>query len=236
MADDTTAPAEASISMFENGPLQVEGGVPLIRQHRVDTERGEPIAYRTYDRLDTDERYFLCRCGGSSNKPYCDGTHAKIGFESDESERALHREAEPIGGTSIVIDDDRAICTSAGFCADSITNVWELAERIDVDTLALARAVEMVERCPSGALAYRLEGEGDAEYNEPELPAQVAVQDHGPLVVRGMVPVTNSAGEQLETRNRVSLCRCGASSLKPLCDATHVDIGFQDGRENNDTA
>ncbi|RUA24206.1 MAG: hypothetical protein DSY79_01150 [Chloroflexi bacterium] len=42
----------------------------------------------------------------------------------------------------------------------------------------------------------------------------------------GGIPVQRSDGPPLETRNRVTLCRCGASSKTPLCDGTHKDIGF----------
>ena len=33
------------------------------------------------DNLDGKHRIFLCRCGGSTTKPFCDGTHSKIGFQ-----------------------------------------------------------------------------------------------------------------------------------------------------------
>jgi len=51
-----------------DGPLKVQGPLEVV------TGTGRTI-------LRTTETY-LCRCGASSNKPYCDGTHKKIGFKS----------------------------------------------------------------------------------------------------------------------------------------------------------
>ena len=61
---------------------------------------------------------------------------------------------------------------------------------------------------------------------EQRLPAEVSVVPGGPLWVTGGLTVDNARGERLETRNRVTLCRCGASSNKPLCDGSHSDIDF----------
>jgi CDGSH-type Zn-finger protein/uncharacterized Fe-S cluster protein YjdI len=55
-----------SITPYPNGPLGVAGPVEIISG-----------TGRTVNRV---ERTALCRCGHSSNKPYCDGTHAKVGF------------------------------------------------------------------------------------------------------------------------------------------------------------
>jgi CDGSH-type Zn-finger protein len=40
--------------------------------------------------------------------------------------------------------------------------------------------------------------------------------------------VERADGVPLETRNRVTLCRCGQSANKPLCDGTHRTVGFRE--------
>lgn len=62
------SPGEVSITFATDGPIYVRGPMPLA-----DGAGGR------YD--DAGTRYALCRCGGSGNKPYCDGTHASMGFE-----------------------------------------------------------------------------------------------------------------------------------------------------------
>jgi uncharacterized Fe-S cluster protein YjdI len=64
---ETIAP-ETTITFEKDGPIFVRGAVPL--------SDGAGNAYE-----DAGARYALCRCGGSGNKPYCDGTHASMGFE-----------------------------------------------------------------------------------------------------------------------------------------------------------
>lgn len=60
--------ADVSITPTENGPYKVTGPVELIDPN------GNPINA-------PGQTVFLCRCGGSTNKPFCDGTHSKIGFQ-----------------------------------------------------------------------------------------------------------------------------------------------------------
>jgi 3-phenylpropionate/trans-cinnamate dioxygenase ferredoxin subunit len=60
--------ADVQVTVSENGPYKVAGPIELL------DHEGNPIAA-------PGETVFLCRCGGSTNKPFCDGTHSKIGFE-----------------------------------------------------------------------------------------------------------------------------------------------------------
>ena len=128
-------------------------------------------------------------------------------------------------GTDIDVYDDRPTCVHAGFCGNSATNVWNMAGETG-DSIVRAQAISMIERCPSGALTYSLPGQDEA--NEQALPVEVAVIDDGPLYVSGGVPVVSAEGDTYEVRNRVTLCRCGASANKPFCDGAHSDAGFED--------
>jgi uncharacterized Fe-S cluster protein YjdI len=62
-------PAEVTLTLEKDGPIHVRGPMPL------SDAAGNRWA-------DADHRYSLCRCGGSGNKPFCDGTHRTMGFES----------------------------------------------------------------------------------------------------------------------------------------------------------
>ena len=72
--------AEVKITVRHNGPYRVEGPVTLV-----DADGNE------YDLSARAGGFSLCRCGGSSTKPFCDSTHSRIGFQG--AERAV-REAE----------------------------------------------------------------------------------------------------------------------------------------------
>ncbi len=64
---------EIKISFSEDGPYRVTGPVKLVDQD------GKEVP--------TNVSFALCRCGGSSTKPFCDGTHSKIGFAAAEAAR-----------------------------------------------------------------------------------------------------------------------------------------------------
>ena len=65
---------EVRIKTLKDGPYEVKGAVQLV-----DAKRAEFTL--------SEEPFYLCRCGHSSNKPFCDGTHSKIGFKSEEPAR-----------------------------------------------------------------------------------------------------------------------------------------------------
>ena len=58
---------------------------PLNRKSVVYSELHEPLTWRKDAVLESDGSYRLCRCGQSSHKPFCDNTHARVGFDGTET-------------------------------------------------------------------------------------------------------------------------------------------------------
>jgi CDGSH-type Zn-finger protein len=222
----------AKITITKDGPYLVEGSVPLANQHIVTNAEGESLEWKEGESFPADAKYALCRCGQSTDKPFCDGSHKRVRFDGTEtaSREAYQRQAERIEGPTMVLDDAENLCAFARFC-DPHGRVWNLVEKTDH-----ANARKLVEHeaghCPAGRLVARDRASGKAL--EPHFePSLGLVQDtaqnvSGPIWVRGGIPIVAADGEVYEVRNRVTLCRCGASSNKPFCDGTHASIKFTD--------
>jgi CDGSH-type Zn-finger protein len=217
----------ARIKVQPNGPYLVSGAVPVTRRTIVASDEGEPIGVRTAAELGARNVVALCRCGGSSNKPFCDGTHAVEHFDGTETAptSTYDERAKSYEGAGVVVRDDRAICEHAGFCGNRLTNVWKMVEGTE-DPATSSQMMAMIEQCPSGALTYRLTAAGPEV--ERELPVGIAVTADGPYFVTGTIPVERSDGQPFEPRPRMTLCRCGGSANKPLCDGSHKETGFRD--------
>lgn len=220
----TEIKTDAVVEVTKDGPYHVTGGVPLVRISKVESEQREPIDWKVDEDLGAEDEWWLCRCGNSPEKPFCTGKHEE-GFDGTETAPTdtYAERAKALGGEQVTIKDDRSICTHAGFCANRVTNVWKAAKLIDTDADLREQMIGMVNRCPSGALTIEIDG----EETEPETPVRIAVQTNGPLLVQGRITIRRSDGQPLEVRNRVALCRCGQSKIKPLCDGSHSDAGFE---------
>jgi CDGSH-type Zn-finger protein len=218
---------DKKITVRPNGPYLLRGGIPLVRKSQVMSEHGEPLSWKEDGKINTESAYRLCRCGQSKSKPFCDGSHTMVDFDGKESADTgpISARSKTFRSPKIFIQEDYSICVHSGFCRDRLSDIWKM-RRDSNDAQVLARIIDKLDNCPSGALAYSLGGDG--EVIEPELAKEVVVIPDGPLWVTGRVSVERSDGQPIESRNRVTLCRCGASAIKPLCDGTHKEIVFSD--------
>lgn len=226
------------IVVMLDASYHVFGNVPLVHKTQIVSEYGEPLTWikdKVYEikKEEGCEFYDLCRCGHSKHKPFCDGSHCEIEFDGTETadtHPTASRSMKFPHGTRIIVMKDPLLCTQSGFCGLRDADMNQLVAATD-DTKVRSLVMAMVERCPSGSLTYRIDKDGPDI--EPDLPKQIAVTSeitsdgpiNGPLWVTGNIPVERSDGKPFETRNRITLCNCGHSCQKPLCDGSHREMG-----------
>lgn len=224
---------EPKIVVSENGPYLVTGQVPLSVQTIVPNREGLSWDWKEGRSFKVPAEYALCRCGRSRNKPFCDGSHARVRFNGTEtaSRQPYARQAETLEGPRLELRDAEPLCAFARFC-DPAGKIWSLIERTD-DPAVRELAIREAEHCPAGRLVVS-DPQSHQEF-EPTLPPSIgvvedpALQCSGPLWVRGGIRVESADGTPYERRNRVTLCRCGASVNKPFCNGSHASIRFRDG-------
>jgi CDGSH-type Zn-finger protein len=209
---DMSSDKKPSITPTRNGPYMVNGLQNLAN-------RKGP--------LETRESMFLCRCGHSGNKPYCDGTHAKIGFSSAKLAGRNPDRRDNYVGKHITIHDNRGICAHAGRCTDGLAAVFRLKEEpwIHPDAATVEEIIQTINKCPSGALSYSVAG---VEHRDRAGEPSVFVAPNGPYVVTGGPDLLDTERCEGVSHEHFTMCRCGGSKNKPFCDGTHWHINFTD--------
>ncbi len=208
---------QASVS----GPYLVTNANTLV------TWLGEPIPVRP--------QMALCRCGGSAIKPFCDGTHVRIGFTDKKDPQRVLDHSDTYIGTAITILDNRGICAHSGFCSDRLATVFHAGQEpfVSPNGARMDEIIRAVRACPSGALSYALGGVEIRDGVDQMRPPTIEVSKDGPYRITGGIALKDGQGND-ETRNQgasqehYSLCRCGHSQNKPFCSGMHWYVNFHD--------
>lgn len=235
-AGSKAAKAKFSIHIMEKGPYLVFGRPPMAEQFIMPDQQGESWYFQEGKHFSTEvEPTSLCRCGASHRKPYCDGTHAHTAWNPTltATDDGLLEHIDVFEGETLSLTDNERYCVFARFC-HAHGDTWTLTGQ-STDPEARRLAVREASICPGGRLmAWDNKTGKPYEFHfEPSLgliedPASDA---SGGLWVRGGIRIQREDGKTYEIRNRVVLCRCGASANKPYCDGTHAAIKWRDELE-----
>lgn len=142
----------------------------------------------------------------------------------DREELAISH-ARAYTGPDVTVFYDRGRCLHFAECVLGLPQAFDVNKRpwIQPENASAEQVAEVVRRCPSGALHYRLE-EGPTE--EPDQPTHVEFVANGPINLRGDLSI-EVPGEGRMREVRVSLCRCGLTENEPFCDKTCSRSGWR---------
>lgn len=188
-----------SVTVFGNGPMKVSNA-------RSVRFCGETI--------ETEGDIFLCRCGKSTNAPFCDGTHKSAGFTDDNPERPT-KEIVVWEGETLRTFFNPNTCMHVFTCKP----LKELrAAELEGNPDAAAEIMRVIGGCPSGALSYETKTAMEEPTVAPEV--DVDIMEGGEIRVQTTFEINHSLHER-QSDDRATLCRCGLSKSKPWCDGRH---------------
>lgn len=190
-----------NINIIDNGPIKVSGDDKIV------SYCGEALD------LDQAQDVYLCRCGQSSNPPFCDGTHSKAGFVAEPAE-ATDKPVHVWEGRTIKTFFNANACMHVFYCKPLKAL---RARELEGDADAAAEIARVVQSCPSGALTF--ESKTVSKPAAPRGPC-IDIVEGGEIRVQSDFQI-NAQLQERQENNRATLCRCGLSKNKPWCDGRH---------------
>ena len=141
-------------------------------------------------------------------------------------------------------------CIHASYCYRELIEVFDPSRRpwVDMNSSTTERIIEVVNLCPTEALAWKWNDESKNEsvgsdqlnhikFRRPELmnceeqeskerPVSVKIMADGPIVLKGNFTLLHSGVKKDIQESIISICRCGISDHMPFCDGQHRKVGF----------
>lgn len=135
----------------------------------------------------------------------------------------------------LIIYWDLSQCSHAGKCTDLLPQVFDVNKRpwITADGAEPEEIIRTIDKCPTGALKYKLtegskvepnlaNGPGSVDYKPKDSASvQIRMVTDGPLLVKGPVRIVDPSGTILKECDSMVLCRCGLTKNPPFCDGSH---------------
>ena len=131
-------------------------------------------------------------------------------------------------GNKVDVEWDDRLCIHIGECGRAKGDLFISGRKpwCVPNLVSQEEVVNVVERCPTGALTYHFQ---DASVTEqPNEQNTVTVTYNGPYFFRGNLHIEGASEHNPGLAFRAALCRCGRSKNKPFCDNSHEEVEFKD--------
>jgi CDGSH-type Zn-finger protein/uncharacterized Fe-S cluster protein YjdI len=131
-------------------------------------------------------------------------------------------------GEKISVKWDSRLCIHIGECGYARGELFVSGRDpwCQPDLVSMKETIDVVTRCPSGALSYQVKDSISTEIAATINTVQVAY--NGPLYVQGDLDIAGATNDMPGLKRRAALCRCGLSKNKPYCDNSHTGGKFTD--------
>lgn len=138
-------------------------------------------------------------------------------------------------GERATVTWDSQLCIHVGECVRAEGKLFEMGRRpwCDPDTSTTEEILEVVQRCPSGALSVVFSESSSAEHSAEQ--NVITLVYDGPLKLQGTLEIEGAPETSPGLSSRATLCRCGLSQNKPFCDNSHTKSDFHDAGDITDS-